>query len=221
MIVHNDRLLLCLLAAILLSALTTLPAAAHQVESTQPVTINAAPVMATGTISELTVGNQLTGVTLRYFGLKLDQGTSYALAGTGLDMLTDGARISVTGTVAGNILNVAFFSLIDQAQAPGRKTTLGQKQKTITGTLAVYHKDFFDRGRGEYGLAIRDASGTPTRLNVAAIPDSLQIGMLVSADGTPAADGSSLDTNNITILAPAPAALNDVVAAPVTNSVLV
>src|SRR5450631_503628 len=81
MFVHDNHRFLCLTVAMLLSV--SLPLAAHQVESTQPVTISTAPVMATGTVSELTVTNQVTGVTLRYLGLKLDQGTSYALAGSG------------------------------------------------------------------------------------------------------------------------------------------
>lgn len=221
MFVHDNRSLLRLTGTLLLTAFVNLPTLGHQPESTLPVIVDTTPVMATGTVSELIVQNQVTGATLHYFGLKLDQGTSYALAGTGLEMLTDGTRITVTGALGGNILNVTFFSVVDQAQASARKSTLGQKQRTITGTLAVYHKDFFNEGRGEYGLAVRDALGAPTQLNVAAIPDSLQIGMLVSADGTTAVDGASLDTSSITILAPAPAALNDVSPAPKTNTVLV
>ncbi len=142
MFVHNNHSVLRVIGVLLLSAFISLPATAHQVESTQPVTVNSTLVMATGTVSELTVTNQVTGATLHYFGLQLDQGTVYALAASGLDPLTDGARITATGSLAGNILNVAFFSVVAPAQVAGRKTTLGQKQKTISGTLAVYHKDF-------------------------------------------------------------------------------
>ena len=221
MLVHNNRCLLQLLGAALLLALATFSAAAHQAESTQPVAINSALVTATGTVAELTVKNQLTSVTLRYFGLKVDQGASYALTGTGLDTLSDGSRINVTGTLAGSVFNVTLFSSVAPADIPARATPQAKTKKTISGTLAVYHKDFFDQGRGEYGLAVREASGKPTQLNVAAIPDSLEIGMLISVDGTPAADSSSLDVSSITILAPPPAGLNDVAATPVTNNVLV
>jgi Gametolysin peptidase M11/FG-GAP-like repeat/FG-GAP repeat len=210
-----------LAAAAILLALVTFPAAAHQAESTQPVLINSTPVNATGTVAELTVRNPLTGVMLRYFGLKLDQGGSYALNGTGLDTLSDGSRINVTGTFAGNVFNVSLFGVVAQTVSPTRVTAQAQVPKTITGTLAVYHKDFFDQGRGEYGLAVRDAFGEITLLNVPVIPDSLEIGMLISVDGTLAADGTSLDVSSITILAPAPVKSNEVAAAPTTNNVLV
>ena len=59
MFVHNNRLLLRLFGAVLLLALATFPAAAHQAESTQPVTINSTLVTATGTVAELLV--QLVG----------------------------------------------------------------------------------------------------------------------------------------------------------------
>ena len=221
MIVHNNRVFFRLLGTVLLFAFAALPAFAHQVESSQPVVLNSTPITATGTVAELTVTNQMTGVTLRYLGLKLDQGGSYALSGSGLDTLANGSRITAVGTLAGNVFNITLFSVVAQPQSIGRMTALAQSEKTISGTLGVYHKDFFEQGRGEYGLAVRDASDVSTPLNVAAIPDSLQIGMLVSADGKVAADGTSLDANTITILAPAPAMLNDVAAVTVTNNVLV
>lgn len=61
------------LAAALLFAVATVPAVSHQPESAQPATISSASVTATGTVAALTVTNQLTGATLRYFGLTLDQ----------------------------------------------------------------------------------------------------------------------------------------------------
>src|SRR6202163_3082657 len=221
MLVHNNNLLLRLISAILLVALANFSAAAHQAESTQSNAINATLVTATGTVAELTVKNQLTGVTLRYFGLKVDQGGSYALTGTGLDTLSDGARINVTGTLVGNVFNVTLLSSVAPADSAARAILQAKTKKTVSGTLAVYHKDFFQQGRGEYGLAVRDASGKPTQLNVAAIPHSLEIGMLITADGTLAADGSSVDATSITILAPPAAMANEVAAAPVTNTVLV
>src|SRR6266550_2067051 len=221
MLVHNNHSLLRLFGAILLVALANFPAAAHQADSTQANAINSTLITATGTVAELTVNNQLTGVTLRYFGLKVDQGGSYALTGTGLDTLSDGSRINVTGTLAGNVFNVTLFSSVAPADGAARATLQAKTKKTVSGTLAVYHKDFFQQGRGEYGLAVRDASNKHTQLNVAAIPDSLEIGMLITADGTLAADGSSVDATSITILAPPAAMANDVAAAPVTNTVLV
>jgi opacity protein-like surface antigen len=142
MLVHNNRTILWLFGAALLLALATFPAAAHQAESTQPVAINSTAVTATGTVAELTVNNQLTGVTLRYFGLKVDQGGSYALTGTGLDTLSDGARINVTGTLVGNVFTVTLFGSVALAASPARATPQAKARKTLSGTLAVFHKDF-------------------------------------------------------------------------------
>src|SRR6266550_9380186 len=104
--------------------------------TTTPVAVNSTLISATGTVAELTVKNQLTGVTLRYFGLKLDQGGSYALTGIGLDTLSDGSRINVTGTLAGNLFNVTLFSSVAPAESP--LAIQAKAKKTISGTLAVY-----------------------------------------------------------------------------------
>ena len=82
MIVNYKLAVLRVVSAGVLLALTSLPVAAHQAVSTQPVVVNSTPVTVAGTVTELVVKNQLTGDTLRYFGLKLDQGGSYALTGT-------------------------------------------------------------------------------------------------------------------------------------------
>jgi len=145
MFVHNNNLILRLVGAILLVGLANFPAAAHQAESTQPNAINSTLVTATGTVAELTVTNQLTGVTLRYLGLKVDQGGSYALTGTGFDALSDGSRINVTGSVAGNMFNVILFSSVAPADSSARAALQAKTKKTVSGTLAVYHKDFFEQ----------------------------------------------------------------------------
>ena len=221
MLVNHKIRIVKLAAAVLLFAVASYPSLAHNPVSTQAVVVQSTAVSPTGTVTELTVNNELTGETLHYFGLKLDQGASYALSGTGLDSLSRGMRINAAGTLAGNVLNITFFSVIAPASGSSRATTQAETRKTVSGTLAVYHKDFFEQGRGEYGLAVRDVTDKPTKLNVAAIPDSLQIGMQVRVDGTVAADGTSLDTSTITIIGSAPANLSDPASAPVTNNVLV
>jgi hypothetical protein len=178
-------------------------------------------VTATGTVNELVVRNQLTGETLRYYGLKLDNGGSYALTSTALDMLSAGTRINATGTLSGNVFNLSLFSVAAAAQTADRATAQSERKKSVVGTVALYHKDYFEQGRGDYGLAVRDASDHGTQLNVAAIPDSLSVGMTISADGQIAADGTSLDVSAITILALPPVQQSGVAAAPVTSKVLV
>ena len=90
--------------------------------------------------------------------------------------------------------------MVATPQTTGRATAQTESKKAVLGTVALFHKDFFEQGKGEYGLAVRDAADKTTQLNVAAIPDSLSIGMRVSADGQLAADGTSLDVSTITIL---------------------
>jgi hypothetical protein len=102
----------------LLLALASFPAAAHQAESTQPDAINSTLVTATGTVAQLTVRNQLTGVTLRYFGLKVDQGGSYALTGTRPDQKNDGSHLHDTAYLAGIHVNVMLFSVLLRLIAP-------------------------------------------------------------------------------------------------------
>src|SRR5450755_37913 len=220
MLIRNSCALLRLVGALLLPALSALPTAAHEVAYTPPVISSAEVMTATGTVGVLTVRNSLTGTTLRYYGLTVDHGASYALNGDGLGALVDGSRINVIGTRAGNVFNVTLFSGIAPSAATTQVSARALVQRSVTGTLAVYHKDFFAEGRGEYGLAVRDAAGQITLLSVPVIPDSLAIGMTIAVDGTLAADGSSLDVTSIIILAPPPN-VDTVTGAAVTNTVLV
>ncbi len=199
-------------------ALSAFPLHAHDTRAqAAPAIANATAVTTTGTVAELIVENRLTGQTSRYLGLRLDDGRSLALVGAGLDALAAGSRIDATGTLSGTSLNVAWFTPSAGGQVHAAAAT---PRASVTGTLAVYHMDFFEQGRGEYGLAVRDASGKITNLNVPAIPDVLQPNMQVSADGTAASDGKSVDVGTITILAGAPAQTGPA-GAPITNTVLV
>jgi len=94
------------------------------------------------------VSNQVTGATLRYFGLTVDQGGAYALNGPGLGTLVDGARIEATASFTGNVFNIQRFSVTAQASATPRALV----RKSISGSLAVAHADFFAEGRGSYTM---------------------------------------------------------------------
>src|SRR5215470_4868412 len=216
MTVSYSRLSRVLLIALVLA----LPARAHDAApavALATATASATAVTASGTVTELIVENRLNGATFRYLGLRLDDGRSFALAGVGLDALDAGQRIEATGTLSGRTLTLAWFT---PAAAGRARIADATPTSSVSGAVAIYHMDFFDQGRGEYGLAVRDASGAVTNLSVAAIPDALQPNMQVLATGTTNADGRSLDVTNIAIVAPA-APMPDVGAAPVTNTVLV
>src|SRR5271157_891215 len=61
-------------------------------------------VTATGSVAELIVDDQVAGVTLRYLGVRLDDGHTVALTGAGLETLASGERVEVTGTLNGEVL---------------------------------------------------------------------------------------------------------------------
>ncbi len=211
------RRFLAFIAAAFAFALAIGPSLAHQAASTEPVFVSTTPVVATGTVTELVVRTQ-SGTELRYFAIKVDRGETYALTGPGLETLSNGLRINATGVVAGKVFQTYFFGVEPQAPSATPKALLRQ---SVTGTLAVYHKDFFEQGRGEFGLAVRDATNALTFLDTVIIPDSLEIGMQVTVDGALALDRRSLAAETIFILAAAPLNPNDVAAAPITNTVLV
>jgi hypothetical protein len=208
------------LAAALILAVAAFPAVSHQPESAQPATISSASVIATGTVTELRVENQLTGQSIRYLGLRLDDGQSLALIGPGLESLGKGARIEATGVVAGQsfrVTTITSFSVSDKS-AP---TATSQALTRLSGKLAIYHKDFFDQGRGELGLVLVSSTGQIVQLTVAVIPDWFEPGMAITAEGTLTADGVSLDVDTITVMGMGPATNAEVAGAPVTNKVLV
>ena len=218
MFVYSNHPLLRLLGAVLLVALVALPVGAHQAQ-TESLS-NSEALVASGTVTELLVENRLTGQSFRYLGLRLADGQSFALVGPGLDALAKGARVEATGVIAGQTFHVTKVSALASGQANAAAVT-PPSPTTLSGTLAIYHKDFFDEGRGEYGLAIRSSTGQIVELTVAVIPGWLEPGMAISAEGTLSADGASLDVSTITVNGMAPKTNSEVAAAPVTNKVLV
>ena len=206
------------LGATVLFVFAAFSVCAHQVDpaTASPAALAAGAVTGTGTVAELVVDNQVANVTLRYLALRLDDGQTVVLTGAGLEALADGARVDVSGTLSGEVLEVTGFSVLPAAQAAAKAG--GRKQ--VQGTLVVWHKDYFAEGRGEYGLGVHDGAAQMTPLNVAVVPDTLRPGMTVSASGTTAADGVTLDTNQITILAMPPAQAQPL-GVTTTNNVLV
>src|SRR5215467_10701694 len=146
MTVSYSRLSRVLLIALVLA----LPARAH--DAAPAVALATAAVTASGTVTELIVENRLNGATFRYLGLRLDDGRSFALAGVGLDALDAGQRIDATGTLSGRTLTLAWFTPV--AAAGRARIADATPTSSVSGAVAIYHMDFFDQGRGEYGLAV-------------------------------------------------------------------
>ena len=220
---QNRHRLFGLFAAASLLALATFPLLAHQVDPTgasSPALATSA-VMATGTVAEMIVDNQVSGVTLRYLALRIDEGQTVALTGAGLDLLSSGTRVTATGSLTGNLMTVTSVSILPAARVAGNAGPSAQSQRQVQGTLVVFHKDYFAEGRGEYGLGVYDGATQMTPLNMAVIPDALRPGMTVSVSGTTAVDGVSLDVSQITILGLPPVRTTGIAATPTTNNVLV
>jgi hypothetical protein len=197
------------------------PVAAHH--GTEPVfsspqapAAGATSVSVAGTVQELIVDNRVSGAITRYVSLRLDDGSVVALRGTGLDALAAGQRAEATGAVAGTTLFASSARAVGGVRASPDANAQGTT--SVGGKLAVAHADYFDQGRGEYLVHVLSGDGKATTLLLSVMPDALQIGMSVIAQGTLSADGASLQTNRITVTA-LPA--NDPVQAPVTNKVLV
>ena len=220
------RLLRPLLIAALLAALfAATSAAAHAGSETvlarPPAPAEDAPlVTATGTVTELVVEDRVANQTLRYVALRLDDGQSIALVGPGLDNLPAGIRAEATGRSAGATLFVTATRSLPGAPRIVTKAATAPAQ--VEGTLAMVHSDDFEHGRGRFDLTVIGDNGRATPMNLALIPDSVRRGMRVIATGSRAADGFSLDTNTITILATPAQTFEQVAAlAPSTDNVLV
>ncbi len=191
-------------------------AAAHNVvvpSSTAPVA-SAPLVVATGTIHELVVDNRLTGIKTRYLSLRLDDGSAIALEGSGLDALRDGQRVDATGRNSGDTLSVTSTQVVTTKQTIKAASASAQARTSIQGTLAVVHADYFDQGRGVYSVVVRSDQGQATVLKLAVVPDTLEIGMAVIAEGILSADGVTLDASSIAIVGWTAAAAPDSAAAP-------
>src|SRR3989442_1788313 len=208
------------LCATLLFALVAFSVRAHQVDpaGASPAPLAASAVTGTGTVAELIVDNRVTNVTRRYLALHFDGGATVELTGTGLDALTSGARVEVTGSLSADTLAVASFSVLPSPKVASKAATASQKR--VQGTLVIFHKDYFAQGRGEFGLGVHSGAGQMTPLTLPVVPGELQAGMTVSVSGTLAADGVALDASQITILAPPPEQ-NGPVVQTTTNNVLV
>ncbi|HVR94710.1 MAG TPA: hypothetical protein VHI75_12805, partial [Casimicrobiaceae bacterium] len=204
--------------------MAAIPASAHHGDGAtfaapQPPAADVPPVAADGIVNELRVENRVSGLTTRYLWLRLDNGSTVALRGSGLDALIPEQRVEVTGRNAGETLFVTGARALPTV--PARATNASAPVAlSVQGKLAVAHADYFNEGRGGYSVHVISEDGTATVLQLTVVPDVLQIGMSVIAEGTLSADGVSLKANRITVLA-LPSTANDPIQTPIINNVLV
>src|SRR2546427_3832406 len=225
MLANKLTFLLRVFAFIALLSLPAVTANAHHVPDVHvgavPTPAASAPIeTVTGTIRALVIDNRVTGQTTRLVALQLVDGRKLALNGAGLDALTQNASVEASGQRSGDALFVTGYHVVAATAAASATAKVAAQ---VQGTLAIVHADNFDQGRSSYNYVVLGDDGRATPLQLAVMPDSLQIGMRVLVTGTMASDGFSLEADHITILAAAPpkAGANDVSPAPITNNVLV
>src|SRR5271170_2383605 len=212
-----------LLAAVLFAALAASTARAHDAQAPSPLANlpQAATAVITGSVDELVIDNRVNGTLVHLHALRQDDGSVVALSGAGAETLQKGTRVEVTGTLRGTALEVTTYSVLAAASMVDKAELRAPVETQVPGTLVVWHKDYFAEGQGEYGFGVYSDAAHMTPLNLAAVsPGVLRPGMTVSASGTTGADGVTLDTNQITILAMPPAQAQPL-GVTTTNNVLV
>jgi hypothetical protein len=212
-----------LLAAVLFAVLAASTARAHDAQAPSPLANlpQAATAVITGSVDELVIDDRVNGTLVHLHALRQDDGSVVALSGAGAETLQKGTRVEVTGTLRGVALEVTAYSVLAAASMVDKAERRAPVETQVPGTLVVWHKDYFAEGQGEYGFSVYSDAAQMTPLNLAAVsPGVLRPGMTVSASGTTAADGVTLDTNQITILAMPPAQAQPL-GVTTTNNVLV
>ena len=190
--------LLPFLAAFLWAVLAAGPTRAHDVT----VALDApAAASLTGTVDELVIEDRVNGTLLHVHTLRQDDGSAATLSGVGAETLQKGSRAEVTGALRGSTLEVTGYSVLAAAPIADNGSAAAPNEKQVQGTLVLWHKDYFAEGHGEYGFAVYTDAAQMAPLNLTLSPGMLRPGSKVIASGTTGADGVTLDTTQITVLA--------------------
>ena len=141
-----------------------------------------------GYVDQIIVENKLTGSSQRFPILAADNGQRLVLAGPGVDLLTTGTAIKVTGKQSGHALfpdSVQTLASSDSRHVLAKSTSAS----TFSGVLRLGHADNFDGSPSEFFFALDSGSGPDTRVALAASLGVLKNGMRVSINGNVAASG--------------------------------
>ena len=162
------------------------PSLAHHdendLQAPTPPASNAPVVQASGTVDELVIDDQVAGLTVRYLVLRTADGGALSLRGANLGSLTAGMGVEVAGRRNGTALFVdsvtATTAALPAAARPAAATT------SVTGTLHLWHWDDLDGAVGEFRYAVRADNDRPVHLDLPVLPEVLQRGMRVRAEGS-------------------------------------
>ena len=154
-----------------------------------------------GTVETVVIDDRVINLSLRYAGIRLDDGRAFALKGAMTEALVDGARVEVTGRRNGNVVITSGARQLATAPDTVRAIAKAGSRREFTGQLRLLHADYFSTGRSEYMFDVETDDGQPLPLMLAALPPALESGMRVIVSGVLAEDGISLRPDRIVILA--------------------
>jgi hypothetical protein len=156
-----------------------------------------------GRVTELILEDRVVGTTIRYAGLRADDGRRLRLKGTGTGALAAGSRVDVSGRLEGGTLFASRVRVVEGAPLAPRAAA--KADLTIEGRYTLVIGDDFDTGRAQYEHAVIDDAGRMTTVEFAVMPDVLLNGMRVSISGARAHDDATIEADRVTILALPPA----------------
>ena len=105
-----------------------------------------------GQVTELFVDHQVLKLTIRYVGLRTDDGHSLRLKGSGIGALSAGWRVEASGQLEASTLFVSATRVLDMralAAATGAKAA-----RVVEGRYTIIHVDDFEQGQSRYDHAV-------------------------------------------------------------------
>ena len=153
-------------------------------------------------MTELRLDDRVVGISIRYVGLRTDDGQRVRLKGTGVASLVSGSRVQASGRREGDTLFAGDVRVTDIS--PAGAAPRAKVEQSVEGRYTLVIGDDFDAGRASYEHTVIDDAGRMTPVAFAVMPDVLHNGMRVVVSGTRGADGESIEADQVTILALAP-----------------
>jgi hypothetical protein len=155
-----------------------------------------------GLVTELRLEDRVVGLSIRYVGLRTDDGQRVRLKGPGIASLASGSRVEASGRLDGATLFASDVRVTDVSLAGAAPRA--KVEQSIEGRYTLVIGDDFDAGRASYEHTVIDDAGRMTPVAFAVMPDVLHNGMRVVVSGARAADGETIEADRVTILALAP-----------------
>ncbi len=183
-----------------------------------PRAVVARNVTLDGVARSITVTDATSGATRRFIALETSSGERYLLRGITAAGMTPGSAYHVSGGAELATLDVASATRDDRGSI---KSAAAPAALEVSGTLRLGHADNFDGGASRFFYSVVAPDGSMTELVLLQGIDALSNGMKVAVTGTFLGDGQMFADRVIILERPAAGGASDMLAAAVTNKVLV